>query len=154
MTTIPVSTYSHIVKAQDNRCMHWQRILTDVPTILLADLAQVGDASTLPGAYARKGSDHELPAWSVVFDGEAVHHVKNRGWVHTLGVTYPLSNGQIGIVWVRCTPEHKAAIKASGAGLMAGSGPNAAMLRVAQYVLGGIGDQERIDRLHAMDAIT
>jgi hypothetical protein len=76
----------------------------------------------------------ELPIGTFVFDGEAVHHRKVRGYNYNLGVV--LSETEI--VWMRATNERKSQIKDAGARhLMGGSGGVAGMIRMARWILEG-----------------
>lgn len=146
----PIATYSHIASPSDARCQWWQRIASE-GEVLAADPATVDGAGDLPGRYVRKGSDHELAAWTIVFDGEALHHRKQRGWRHLVGIVAVADDGTLSRLWMPPTAERKAAIKATGAShLMGGSGPNAAMVRIARYVLEGSTDADRRARLSVM----
>jgi hypothetical protein len=146
-----MDTHSHISRPQDSRCQWWQRIATR-DDVLALDLASVDGARSLPGTYCRSGQDHELPVGSVVFDGEANHHRKQRGWTFTVGIVLPGGGGGIDLYWLAPTAERKAAIKAApdGAAYMAGSGPHAAMVRMAQWILAGTTSAEWIQRWNAL----
>ncbi len=148
-----MSTYSHIASPCDNRCTWIQRI-ADPVVIVTIDPANVSGARDLPGAGQRKKADSELAAWTVVFDVEAIHHTKQRGWRHTVGIVAPTGeDGDLGLQFFSVGAAHKARIKAAGrSDLMGGSGPNAAMVRVARYILDG-GDAGRCARLAEMRAI-
>lgn len=139
-----MDTLSHIARPADSRCKWWQRIATEAE-VLGTDPAQIDGASTLPGAYQRKAADTELPAWTVVLDGQENHHVKARGWRHLLGIVVR-SGDRLGMVWITTPMQTKALIKAAAPHLAGGSGPNAALLRAARYVLEGQGDGYRIGR--------
>lgn len=145
-----IQTYSHIAKPRDRRCSWLQLVLTP-EMVLDASPADVDGAGTLPGLRQRRYADTELPVWSVVLDIEARHHTKNRGWDHYVGIVRPTEDGLV-LTWVgEPTAAMKALIKASGAAhLLGGSGPNAAMVRCARWVLEGVDDVERERRLLAL----
>lgn len=140
-----VPTYTHVAVPRSSRCQWWQSI-GKPQEVLALDPAGVESANDLPGEYLRKGTDLELPAWTVIFDGEANHHSKQRGWTHQLAIVAPDAEGDLDIKWVRPTADHKARIKARAPHLKGGSGPNAAMARIARFVLEGVDDADRLAR--------
>ncbi len=146
-----METLSHIASPSDSRC-NWLQLVADEAAVLAADPSKIDGAATLPGTKQRRGADSELPAWTILFDIEANHHWKNRGWTHVLGIVAPKGEG-LALYWMKPTAATKAAIKAAGAAhLIGGSGPNAAMVRAARYILEGADDNERQARLAAVNA--
>lgn len=144
------TTLSHIAKPSDSRCP-WLQVHTTPDRVLAINPANVDGAKDLPGFKLRNGSDVELPAWDVLFDVEAMHHKKNRGWRHLLGIVVPNGDG-LKLRWFSIVMEVKTAIKAAGAShLMGGSGPNAAMLRAARWILEGETDEGRMSRVAIVD---
>ena len=149
------ATRSVVLRPWNSKCSYWALVATP-EEVLAADLKGAGGMHSLPGTLARKGSDHELPAWTVVLRGEAVHPTKHRGWNFCVSFILPVvdadSNGEpmnrnLGLPGTA----QKAAIKASGAQhLMLGSGPHAAMLRAAKWVLEAEGDDARLARVDAL----
>lgn len=143
-------TYSHIAQPEKVRpAVWWQRIASEAEVLTVTPKAADRGAAALPGAYARCGSDHELDPWTVVYDAE---REKPLGPTRFL-VGFVVGDAQR-IVWVR---DHrmpqKARIKAEDptSDLLRGSGPTAAMQRIALYVLRcPVADRmDRIQRLRA-----
>ena len=143
-------TYSHVASPVDPRCP-WMQLIASPEEVLTSKVEKTNGATTLPGKKQKKNADSELPGWTIVFDIEANSRTKNRGWTHTLGVV----RGEE-IHWIRCTAIVKETIKADRAAcdadpdLLLGSGPNAAMLRAAKWILSASTDEGRAERLKAL----
>lgn len=147
-------TCTHTAKPVDPRCPWWQRAGTE-NEVLMKTVDTVSEAGSLPGKFLRPGADLELSAWSCIFDGEAMHATKHRGWRHVVGIVAPTGDdGTLVITWIQANMAMKQAIKAARySHLLGGSGPNAALLRVARYVLEAPDTTERLARLRAMKAL-
>lgn len=145
-------TLSHIAKPCDDRCRWWQKTLAAEAVIAL-DPASIEDANSIPGTYLRKGADLELNEWTVLFDGEQVHHKKPRGWTWTMGIVLRV-DGALKVEWIRANvSKHKAVIKAAGAAhLLGGSGDVASMVRVARWILEADTTEARMERIAAITA--
>lgn len=108
----------------------------------------------LPGKVHRPKADLELPVWTAILRGEEVHHSKQRGWNFFVSIVAPGADADLKR-WEIGTPgaAHKAWIKAHGGQhLMGGSGPHAAMLRCAVWVLEAPSEAERIQRIEDLIA--
>lgn len=146
-------TYSFVAGPIDARCQWWCRIGTPA-AVRACDPAAVESASDLPGTYLRKGTDLELPAWTAIFDGEANHATKNRGWTHQVGIVVPMPGNGLTLKWFHPSQEAKKAIKAFGMHeIMGGSGPNAAMVRAARFVVSGTTTDDRLARARAIGLV-
>jgi hypothetical protein len=149
--SLETPTLSVTLSPVDKRCTWFCKV---DPSGLARTPDPVEGATSLPGDRVRAGTDLELPAWSVVYDVEARHHAKMRGWDHRVGIVVLREDGGLSLRWVQPTAAHKAAIKAADPSLRGGSGPNAAMVRLAAYVLRGETEADRLARWLAMAAIT
>lgn len=149
--TTPIETLSHIAKPVDSRCRWWQKTLTADQAVAL-DPAAIDDAGSIPGAYHRKNADMELPEWAVIFDGEANHHAKPRGWRWVVGFVVRDEAGALVVTWVTsAVAGQKAVVKASGAAhLLGGSGDVANIVRCARWVLEAETSQARMERIAAL----
>lgn len=145
-TTTTSQTFSHVAHPEDSRCS-WLQVHATPEQLLSTSPTTVDRAADLPGRKLRNGADIELPAWSVLFDIEAMHHRKQRGWCHLLGLIIPEDGGELRLRWICPGMAVKMTIKAAGAThLIGGSGPNAAMVRTARWILEAEGDDARLDR--------
>ena len=120
-------------------------------TVLSLDPKKIASANDLPGDYVRKGTDLEIPDWTFIFDGEANHATKQRGWTWQLGVAIPGVTEPY-IVWiVSDVAKQKAKIKAEGAThLIFGSGDNANLARMARWIAEGPDLPERLRRIQIL----
>jgi hypothetical protein len=142
-------TFSHIAQPEKGRSpIWWQRIASEAEEVLaVMPEAAARGAAALPGDYARRGSDHDLDPWSVVYDAE---RVKPLGPTRFL-VGFVVDDA---IEWVREDRlRQKALIKAAdpASDLLRGSGPTAAMQRIALFVLRAP-IPDRMDRIRLMRA--
>lgn len=71
--------YVITAKPRDSRCRYWCKVVdgADLP----APRSVLG-ASSLPGEYEDKGDTVIVDEGQFVFEGEAMHHRKNRGWAY------------------------------------------------------------------------
>lgn len=145
------TTYSHVAKPADRRCRWWQRIC-DQGDLERVELGAVDGANALPGRYLKDGSDVELPIWSVVFDGEARHHAKPRGWRFLVGFVVPGDDGGLRLVWREPKVQDKARAKADNQALAAGTGPHAALVRAALWALAAP-EHERVQRIDQLTRV-
>lgn len=150
-TTAAIETLSHVAKPNDRRCRWWQKTLTADQAVKLNPEA-IADAGSIPGPYHRNGADMELPEWSVIFDGEALHHAKPRGWRWVVGFVVRDEAGALVLTWVTsAVAGQKAVVKASGAAhLLGGSGDVANIVRCARWVLEAETSQARMERIAAL----
>ena len=111
------------IKPQDRRCRYWAKVLRAGCALPLP--SAVEGANDVPGAYLRNGEEELFPG-DVLIEGEANHHVKQRGWTYNVSVC-----GAEGKQSYLVTD--KTALKANGlpAHLLAGSGDVAACIRLA-----------------------
>lgn len=128
----------YIARPQDRRCRYWAKVA--YATTALPSPAVVEGADQLPGAYLRAGSDVELEPGDVVFEGEANHATKQRGWTFNIGVCVVDASGAETIRWLRDDEIRRAKDfwRAAGrADMTRGSGPHAAMVRAAAWLREG-----------------
>ena len=140
-------TLTHVTEAPKGM-RTWERIASP-SAVVVADARAVEGAASLPGAYSRVGQDHELPEWSVLFCGEEhTHRRKPTVWHHFVGFVCP---GAPKVVWIRVhVIAHKRLLKREdGAHLLGGSGPNAAALSIAQWILAAPTEDGRLARIKA-----
>jgi hypothetical protein len=132
-TAAAQSSVSVKIAPADRRCRYWAKVVRAATPLPAPD--SVDGANGIPSPYARLG-DEELFAGDFLFEGEAEHHRKARGWDYI--VSYMGPDGKL----IRCRPgsAEKAAMKANGlpANLLPGSGDIAAMVRLAHAVRLGI----------------
>jgi hypothetical protein len=123
------------IAPQDSRCRYWAKIIRCDEK--LPDPKSVDGASTITGNYLRQG-DEELLAGDMLFEGEANHHRRDRGWSYHVQF---LDSNTGELVRIRPDSTIKAALKAAGLHplLLLGSGDLAACVRIAHAARLGIG---------------
>ncbi len=126
-----MQSHSVIIGPADSRCRYWAKTFRSDDPLPLPSL--VNGANDLLGKYAQHGEE-ELTAGDVLFEGEANHHRKNRGWTYWLTVVAP--NGELLRFISGNFGELKAQMKAQGMSpdLLKGSGDIAAMVRIAHAI--------------------
>lgn len=116
---------------RDSRCRYWAKVIRADDALPMP--AAVDGANDIPGQYLRKGDDVELFDGDFLLEGEANHHVKQRGWTYDMRIVsdtpserFPGQNKYTAI-------DYKAAKDAARAAgrkdLLLGSGDCAAMIR-------------------------
>ena len=121
------------LEKKDSRCRGWFKIVRSGTQLPLP--ANVRGADDIPAGYAREGYD-ELFCGDFMFQGEEMHHRKNRGWVYW--ITWVDADGALH--YTKPSMTLKKALKANGLppALLAGSGDVAALIRIAHGVRLGI----------------
>lgn len=143
---MPIVSVGYTPKKADSRCRAWCQILSRAAVSNLR-VAVVSGADSLGGCYETFGREIEVLAGDFIFEGEANHHTKNRGWSYSLGIVVAsdLPEGDAEIVWVTvaeaiAAKEHlreRAKHGAFPAEALKGAGEVAALVRYAQAVLAG-----------------
>jgi len=136
-----MQSYSYEIRPIDPRCRYWAKIIRAGRTLPMPD--DVHGAGNIPGPYLQYGEEELLPG-DVLFEGEANHHRKDRGWTYkVLAVT---SDGEL-ISLRSGFGEQKKLMKQQGmaAELLKGSGDVAAMVRIAHGVRLGMHVEEEMD---------
>lgn len=136
------SSCGYTPKKRDSRCRAWCKVLSS-ESVRRIRPAGIDGANDLPGSYLPFGREVELFPGDVIFEGEANHHTKPRGWTYNLGFVVGGANGVARIVWV--AGDKRAALKADLRAsknpavreLLPGSDDVAAMVRYARAVLMG-----------------
>lgn len=136
------SSRGYTPKKRDSRCRAWCKVLSSEEVRRIRP-AGIDGANDLPGSYLPFGREVELFPGDIIFEGEANHHTKPRGWTYNLGFVVGGANGVAQIAWV--SGDERAALKADLRAskdpavreLLAGSGDVAAMVRYARAVLMG-----------------
>lgn len=122
------------IRPTDSRCKYWAKIVrANQPLPFPLD---VNGANDLPVPYLRRG-DEELAPGDALFEGEAVHHSKNRGWLNSLH--WVDADGKLH-VFRQPFSDYKAQLKAQGLAveLLKGAGDVAAMVRIVHGLRGGL----------------
>lgn len=137
----------HIAEPVDRRCAArwWQRIASP-EEVLAADLSSVHCARDLPGRLQRQGVRSDLADWTIIFDGEPMHHSKPRGWAWAVGVVVP---GAWEARWYGLEMARQRELirrDARDADLLVGAGPHTGQLRLAKWILRG-DERQRLARL-------
>lgn len=148
------ASFSVTLAPVDRRCRWWSKIVTDPSTL---DVAATDGAGSIPGAYQRAGSDHDLAPWTAIFDGEANHYRRaDRGWTFRVGVVRP-DGDDLSMTWIVIRPAaQRSAMKADTTTNgtppdLHGTGDHAAMVRAAAWILGGETEADRLARLAIVD---
>lgn len=130
--TAPATSISVKLAPIDRRCKYWCKIVRAAVTLPLP--SGVEGADNLPGAYKR-GGDEELFSGDMMFEGEAMHHSKPRGWMYHLTCIYKGEKHTF-----KASAEMKARLKARGldVNLLPGSGDLAGIVRIAHAIRAGI----------------
>jgi len=137
------------IRPFDRRCRYWAKIVR--PGQALPRPSEVKGANDIPGGYLRLG-DEELFPGEILFEGEAMHHRKQRGWTysltwcdHSTGEKRTLDNPDA---------KTKADLKSAGlpAELLRGAGGPAACVRVAHALRLGLYRPETFLAEQAQDA--
>lgn len=110
----------------DARRRYWAKIVRNGRPLPMPD--EVQGAGDIPGPYRGRGDEELLPG-DALFEGEANHHRKNRGWTYCL--TYVTDGGEV-LTFISGFSEQKAALKAQGIAsvYLKGAGDWAAMVRI------------------------
>ncbi len=119
----------------DRRCRYWAKIIRADNALPWPE--HVHGAHDIPGSFLPRGEEELFPG-DVLIDGEANHHIKNRG---TTYCAYVLSSDGKRFARASRWSEFKAAVKAHGGfdpNLLKGSGDLAACVRFAHLVRLGI----------------
>lgn len=116
----------------DHRCKYWCKIVRAAVALPLPSIVEGAD--NIPGTYKR-GGDEELFPGDMMFEGEAKHHKKERGWMYHLTCIYKGKERCI-----KASAEIKTRIKSRGldVNLLAGSGDLAGIVRIAHAIRAGI----------------
>ncbi len=131
MTNFSVSIYP-----VDGRCRYWAKIVRANQSLPMPETVQ--GAADISGNFLRRGEE-EIMTGDVLFEGEAMHHRKARGWLYTVSAVTPA-----GALLVRNGDwrEFKSEMKTEGGFdpmLLRGSGDLAACVRFAHIArLGGL----------------
>jgi hypothetical protein len=143
---MPIVSVGYTPKKADSRCRAWCQILSRAAVSSLR-VAVVSGADSLGGRYETFGREIEVFAGDFIFEGEANHHTKNRGWSYSLGIVVASDrpDGDAEIVWVTAAEamdakEHLRVLAKRGdfpAEDLKGAGEVAALVRYAQAVLAG-----------------
>lgn len=128
-----MSTVSYTAKPIDSRCKWWS-VRIPAGYTLRSTFALDDETSLRPLGFLKRGADLELEVGEAVIDSEAMHHVKHRGYMVSIGF---VTRG--GVEWAEPTAATKAAIKAAATPeqwerLKRGSGDVAACLRLLMAV--------------------
>lgn len=116
------TSVDYIARPIDSRCRYWCKVVPAGTTIPLPGDAD--GAASIPGAYVK--GEVTVFDGDAIFEGEANHHKKQRGWSFNVGV---VESGKIR--WLKAS-EAKNRLRKIGAAtrdLLAGSGDHAAGLR-------------------------
>ncbi|WP_139826500.1 hypothetical protein [Derxia lacustris] len=118
----------------DSRCRYWAKIIRKGQSLPLP--ADVNGANDIPGKYLR--GDEELLPGDVLFEGEAMHHRKNRGWHYVVQVV--TEAGELRRFVNGAFSNQKAQMKAQGMSpdYLRGAGDVAAMVRIAHGIRLGL----------------
>lgn len=130
-----IKSLSIKIRPTDKRCKYWAKILRKGAKLPMP--SDVSGAQDVPGPYLRLG-DEELLLGDILIEGEAVHHVRERGWAYW--VTTIGGDGEL--VLYRPNSDIKAQMKAKGmpVELLPGSGEVAACIRIAHGLQLGLVD--------------
>jgi hypothetical protein len=123
----PATSVSVQIGPCESKCRWWAKVIRHGDSLPLP--SAVAGAADIPGDYLAPG-DEELFPGDVLFEGEAIHHRKPRGWKYW--VSFVNSAGEL-VVYGSGFGAEKAEAKANGlaAALLAGSGDVAGAVRVA-----------------------
>jgi len=112
----------------DGRCRYWAKIIRAGIPLPLPSL--VNGANDIPTRYLLRGNEELLPG-DALFEGEANHHRKTRGWTYWL--TFVTEAGDLVRVCNEDFGGIKVLLKQQGlaAEYLRGSGDVAAMARIA-----------------------
>jgi hypothetical protein len=141
----PVVSVGYVPRKLDSRCRAWCQVLSAAAVNSLR-VSAVSGAESLGGKYERFGHETEVFVGDFVFEGEANHHTKPRGWSYSLGIVVASTDGtEAEIVWVAeaeaaALKPHLRALAKAGlfpAEDLKGSGEVASLVRYAQAVLAG-----------------
>jgi hypothetical protein len=139
----PEKSVSFSVEPQRRHCRYWAKLFRAGTRLPMPEV--VYGAHALPGRYLQRGEE-ELFAGDILFEGEANHPSRDRGW--TYWVHYVDDNGRLVSAssgWREFKEKLKTASGAFDPALLKGSGPLAACVRFAHVQrLGGL------DTLRAM----
>lgn len=118
---------------KDDRCRGWFKIVRKGTQLPLP--CNVRGADDIPADYSRPGYDELFPG-DFMFQGEEMHHRKNRGWVYW--ITWV--DGAGALHYTKPSMAIKIALKANGLppALLSGSGDVAALIRIAHGIRLGI----------------
>jgi len=124
-----MKSYSVEIAPADGRCRYWAKVIRAGMSLPLPSL--VNGADDIPSHYLLRGNEELLPG-DALFEGEANHHRKNRGWSYWL--TFVTEAGDLVRVCNEDFGGIKAILKQQGlaAEYLKGSGDVAAMVRIAQ----------------------
>jgi hypothetical protein len=130
-TTEPVSV---VVTPTNHRCRYWAKLIRCDEELPYP--GTITDANSIPGPYLKRSADIEMSHGDFLFEGEALHHRKQRGWDFLITVCneddtvviYP--SMQIKQFIKNCPDIPKDERKR----LLEGSGDHAAMIRIAKTI--------------------
>lgn len=130
----PNGSVSVSVGPQDRRCRYWAKVVRAEQDLPLP--SEVSGAGNIESPYLQRGDEELLPG-DVLFEGEANHHSKDRGWSYL--VQFVDSAGAC-VMYRSGFSAQKAAAKAQGmaTALLAGSGDVAGAVRVAHALRAGL----------------
>lgn len=129
-----MESYSVAIRPFDSRCRYWAKIVrAGEPIPLPCDAQCAGD---IDGPYLRRGEEELLPG-DVLFEGEANHHRRQRGWSYWLKVV--TTDGDLLEFGPNLSP-YKAELKSQGLPpeLLRGAGDIAAMVRIVHGIRAGL----------------
>lgn len=123
-----MKSHSVEIAPRDGRCRYWAKIIRAGIPLPLPSL--VNGANDIPTRYLFRGNEELLPG-DALFEGEANHHRKARGWTYWL--TFVTEAGDLVRVYNEDFGGIKALLKQQGlaAEYLRGSGDVAAMARIA-----------------------
>jgi len=131
-----MESFSVSISPVDGRCRYWAKLVRANEHLPMPETVQ--GASDICGSYLQLGDEKIMPG-DVLFEGEAMHHRRSRGWLYTVSSVTPA-----GALLVRNSKwsEFKSAMKTEGGFdpmLLKGSGDLAACVRFAHIArLGGL----------------
>jgi hypothetical protein len=128
------------IRPRDGRCRYWAKVVRAGSPLPMP--GSVDGANDIPGAYLRSGSEVELFPGDLLFEGEANHHTKQRGWTYDLRTVrgkisekgnYRYFLGFTAEIkgWVKLLVREGKIEKSVGVELLKGAGDCAAMVRRA-----------------------
>lgn len=129
---LAVWSYTYDPCPSDLRCKYWCKVVRHGVDLPMPEI--VKGARDLPGSYLNTHEEIELFDSDLVFEGEAKHHRKMRGFDYNLGVIHNQK-----LVWVDHHVKVKQLLRAAGEReLLLGSGEVAMMVRWANAYRKGV----------------